>query len=99
MKNFYTRSLIGIRKGLLTPTLPAEILDFQRKPLIRIMRVLGGISLLGLVGRSYLGISGMVLYLALFLATILVIYNLYILIVRVKHIYKILKSDELDIHL
>lgn len=100
MTKIYTRTLIGIKKGFYTSTLPVEILEFQRKPLIRIMRVLGGISLLSLLGRSYIGgVSGLFLYLAFLLSTILVIYHFYILIVRVKHIYKILKSDELDIHL
>ena len=97
LKNIYIRTLNGFKKGLLTPTLPEEILAFQRKPLIRVLRVLGGLSLLSLLGRSFLNLSGFFLYLALFFTTVFLLYHIYILNYRLKHINKIFKSKDLDV--
>jgi len=43
-KTFIERTWIGVKRGLTTPTLSKEMLEFQRKPLIRILRVVGGMS-------------------------------------------------------
>jgi hypothetical protein len=49
MKVFLNRTLKGIKKGLFTPTLSTEMLEFQRKPIIRLIRIIGGLSLLSLL--------------------------------------------------
>jgi hypothetical protein len=46
MKNIFNRTLRGIKKGLSTPTLSPQMLNFQALPLIRLLRVIGGISML-----------------------------------------------------
>jgi len=96
-KSLLVRFLIGAHKGLTTSTLPQEILNLQNNPLIRIIRFLGGISLITILGRSYITLTGIYLYFAFFFTCIFFMYNLYISYHRTKHIYKILKSDELDI--
>jgi hypothetical protein len=52
LKILYYRILQGVRKGLLTPTLSPQMLNFQSKPLIRLLRVLGGLSILILLGSG-----------------------------------------------
>ena len=97
MKKFLSRSLIGIKKGLLTPTLSPEMLKFQRKPIIRIIRVIGGLSFISLLGQSYLELPSILLYLLFIFASMFFIYHIYISIYRYKHIKYLLKSGELDI--
>lgn len=99
MKIFFIRTLRGIKKGLLTPILPIEILDFQKKPLIRLIRVIGGLSFITLlaVKRDYFELHWILLYLSFFFAIIFFIYHIYISIHKYKYIKLLLKSDKLDI--
>lgn len=43
-KTLWQRFLMVIKLGWSTPTLPDNVLLFQMHPLIRVLRVLGGIS-------------------------------------------------------
>lgn len=95
----FHRILKGVKKGLLTPTLSPKMLEFQAKPLIRLLRVIGGISMLLLLGagRGYFELHGFLLY-GLFLTGLLFsIYHLYISYHRFKHIKFMIKSGKLDI--
>lgn len=71
----------------------------QSNPLIRIFRVLGGLSIVILLGikRFDYFLHAYVLYFLLFLGLLFVVYNIILTFYRVKNIYKILKSDKLDI--
>jgi hypothetical protein len=91
-KAFIERTLIGIKRGLTTPTLSKEMLEFQMNPLIRILRVIGGISCLSLLGHDHINLQGLMLYVALFFTLLFNIYQVYILIHRYKHIKYLLKS-------
>lgn len=95
-KSLFERTWIGIKRGITTPTLSEEMLEFQRKPIIRIIRVLGGISCLSILGHDYTGIHGLMLYIALFFTFIFNIYHIYISIHRFKHIKYLLKSGAMD---
>ena len=53
-KKFLKRIYIGAKKGILTPTLPDEIIKFQSNPLIRIIRFLGGVSFIFILGKNYI---------------------------------------------
>ena len=98
MKRSITQRLfLGIKKGFLTPTLPENILRLNSMVRIRILRVLGGISFIILLSNSYIQSPIIILYLAMFISIIFTLYNFYITYYRIKHIYKVLKSDELDI--
>lgn len=96
-KTILTRLLIGIKKGFLTPTLPAEILKFQSLLYIRILRFLGGISFLLILSKKYLHFNIYVLYICMFFALLFTIYHFIISYYRIKHIIKLLRSDELNI--
>lgn len=87
---------------MFTPTLPANVIKIQNQVVIRIVRVLGGISVLLLLsGKLHVFGSGLLIHVCLyisFLFTILFfIYHLFISYHRLKHICKLLKSDKLDI--
>jgi len=104
MKNLKTRTLIGVKRGLLTPNLPPEILEFQKKPLIRIFRVIGGLSFLFILGHSYISfeflgpfLAKVPFYLAYFIAILFFIYHVYISYHRIKHVKFLLKSGALDV--
>ncbi len=95
-KSFIERTWIGIKLGLTTPTLSKEMLEFQRNPLIRILRVVGGMSFISMLNPIY-KLHGIFLYIAFLISIIFFIYHIYISIHRHRHICKILKSGELDI--
>jgi hypothetical protein len=102
MKNFLSRTLIGFKKGLFTPNLPPEILEFQNKPLIRVFRVIGGLSFLTILGRGYTSFKLSPLLFVLFIliyffAILFFIYHIYISYHRLKHIKYLFKSGALDI--
>jgi hypothetical protein len=96
-KHWLKRIFIGFKKGYQTPTLPDHILKITNYPIIRILRFLGGLSFLLILSKNYLNYPIIVLYLAMFIATIYTIYHFIISYFKIKHIIKILRSDELDI--
>ena len=102
MKKFLSRTLIGVKKGLFTPNLPPEILEFQKKPLIRIFRVIGGLSFLTILGRGYISFKlspflfGLFILLY-FIAILFFIYHVYISYHRFKYIKYLFKSGALDV--
>ena len=89
MKRFIT----GAKKGIFTPTLPNNILQIHNNPITRILRVLGGISILLILTHKlkYLG-EGLLYYSALVLCTVLAlffgIYLIFITYHRIKYIIK-----------
>lgn len=93
-----------------TPNLPPEILDFQKKPLIRIFRVIGGLSFLIILGRGYISRAatpGLICHLFclgyLYYYISLLYYFSYIIYIypplghRFKHIKFLFKSGALDV--
>ena len=96
-RTFFKRFIIGLKVGWNTPTLPDNILKLQLHPLVRILRVLGGISTLYLLSNKASQYSIYIFYFAFFFCLSFFIYHIYISYHRIKHIYKTLKSDKLDI--
>ena len=94
-KTVLQRLFIGFKKGYSTPTLPPNILKIQALPLIRILRFLGGVCFLIILSKNYSSIY--VLCICMFICTIFTIYHFILSYYRIKHIIKVLKSDELDI--
>jgi hypothetical protein len=101
MKRFFNRTLIGVKRGLFTPTLPPEILEFQKKPLVRLFRIIGGLSFLIILGRDHMSFFSAffnlsLFYLSYFFAVLFFLYHLYISYHRFKHTKYLLKSGALD---
>ena len=91
------RFLIGIKKGWQTETLPSHIVKLQLNPLIRIFRVLGGISILGIWTKGWIHLNKYALYLAIAISFLYCLYLIYISYNRVLHMYKVFKNKELDV--
>jgi hypothetical protein len=81
----------GILLGFQTPSLPDYVLKFNNSPIIRIFRVLGGISIVLLLSNKLPtnGFSLVIIYLALFFAVLFLIYQLVIMYYRIIQIIKI----------
>ena len=81
----------GILIGFQTPSLPDNVLNFTNLPIIRIFRVLGGISILLLLSNKLptKGFYLVILYLAFFLAVLFFIFQLVLIYYRIIHIIKI----------
>jgi hypothetical protein len=97
IKTTFKRVLIGFKKANSIPTLPENIRDFKSKPLIRIIRVLGGISFITMISNSHLHLPVYILYVAMFFALIFSFYQIFILYHRTIQLIKVLKSDKLEV--
>lgn len=97
MQNVIKRVFIGFKKGYQTPSLPDHIIKLQAHPLIRIFRVIGGVSFLSMISNSHLHLNTYILYLVFFISIFFTIYQFYILYHRIKHMRKVLKSDKLEV--
>ena len=94
----FSRLWKGIKKAHYIPTLPEHILKFHSHILVRIFRVIGGVSFLLVMGRAnYFSYPVSILYIAMCFVILLTIYHFILSYFRIKHIIKILKSDQLDI--
>lgn len=94
------RFLIGAKKGLITTTFPAHIILFQKNVFIRILRVLGGISIILIITKrlEMLGSYYLPVFIICFIISIIFsFYLIYITIYRIIHIYKNFNSKDLDI--
>jgi len=95
-KSLFKRFIIGISKGWNTPTLPDKLLIFNNHPLVRIFRVLGGLSYLILLGKNFMNVSLIIKVIAFFIALLFLIYHFILTFYRIKHICYLLKSGELE---
>jgi hypothetical protein len=96
-KTLFQRIIIGVKLGWKTPTLPEKVIKFQAHPLIRVFRVLGGVSTLYLLSNKASNYYIYMFYVAFFFCFLFFIYHVILSFFRVKHIYRILKSDKLDV--
>lgn len=95
--NIFIRLFSGFKKGYTTPNLPENIIAFQNYPIIRILRFLGGVSLLFILSKSYLGLPLIFLCFACFFTFLFSVYHFVVSYYRIKHMIKILKSDALNV--
>jgi hypothetical protein len=91
------RIWLGLKVGWTTPNLPDKIIKFQAHPLIRILRVLGGISTVLVLTKKSLLFPSFFLYIFLLLTLVFFIYHTVIAYYRITYMYKIIKSDKLDV--
>ena len=96
-KSILKRLWVGVKLGWTTPTLPPNIIKFQIHPLIRILRVLGGISTVLVLTKKSLLFPSFFLYVFLLLSLSFFIYHTVISYFRLVYMYKTLRSDKLDV--
>jgi len=97
IKSYLYRIWTGIKLGWKTPNLPDNILKLQKNPLIRILRVLGGISTILILTKKSSVFPFFFIYIFFFLTLVFFIYQIYISYHRIKYMYKTIKSDKLDV--
>lgn len=91
------RIWLGLKIGWNTPNLPDNLMKLEVHPLIRILKVLGGISIFLVLTKKSILFPNFVIYFLLFFIIIFFIYHSYITYNRIIYIYKILKSEKLDV--
>ena len=97
IKNFLKRFLNAGLRAYSIPTLPDNILKIQSYPIIRILRFLGGFSLLLILSKSYLNYHPYFLYFLYFFSLIFTIYLFIVSFYRFKHMLSVFKSDKFEI--
>ena len=65
--NIFNRFFKAVKRAYSIPTLPDNILKIQSYPIIRILRFLGGLSMLMLLSKSYLNYHSYFIYFFIFL--------------------------------
>ena len=101
-KSIIQRIWIGFKKGLSMPTLPEEIISFSNKFWVRILRFLGGLSVITLLsGKLNFFPEGklklFVLVTCCCLIFLFLIFQSYINYHRIKHMVKTIKEGKLDV--
>lgn len=96
-KGYFKRFLIGVKKGWSIDTLPPYLLKLQLHPLIRIFRVIGGLSVLSLLSTEIEVLGIYAVSVATFISFVYGCYMLYITVKRFKHIYYLLQSEETEV--
>lgn len=88
---------LGLIKVYQTPTLPAHIISLNNYIFMRIFRVIGGICLLLTLSKKIFDFNEYIVYLVIVINLLFLIYQFILLLYRIINIYKILKSDQLDV--
>jgi hypothetical protein len=84
----------GIKLGWNTPMLPDKIIVFNNYPLVRILRVIGGLSVLTVLLKKHIFLWLPLQYLVLFLAFLHISYFVSINMMKVFYgVYKLWKGD------
>ena len=96
-KTIFHRLFLGFKKGFLTPTLPANLLKLNSLLIFRVLRFIGGTSVLIVVGKSYIKTPSYLYYLAMFFVFIFTCYHFYLTFYRIKHMFKVLRSEDLEV--
>ena len=88
---------LGIKKGWNAPMLPKYIENINNNPLIRIFRVLGGISIVTVLTKSHFYLGFPISYIILIFALMHFMYITIISFIKLYYGIIIFKSDKLDI--
>ena len=89
--------MIGIKHGWNKSLLPPKVLNFHNYPLVRIFRVVGGLSILTVLLKKHLLLYLPLQYLILFLAFIQITYIVIISLIKIFYGISRFWTDELDI--
>lgn len=96
-KTIFQRILIGLIVGWNAPVLPPKVLNLHNNILMRVFRVIGGISIVTVLSKKYLLLFLPFKFLVLFLALLHFIYITVISIIKLWYGFKVLKSDKLSV--
>lgn len=93
-KTKFHRFVSGLKQGWNTPVLPEKFITFNNYPLVRIFRVIGGLSVLAVLLGKHLLLWLPLQYIILFIAFLHISYFVLINTTKVFYgIYKLLRGD------
>lgn len=93
-KTLFKRFVIGLKHGWNTPMLPNKVIAFNNYPLVRIFRVIGGLSVITVLLKKHLLLFLPLQYLILFIAFLHISYFVIINFIKVFYgVYKLWKGD------
>lgn len=95
-KTLFQCLIIGLKVGWNAPVL-SKVLNFHNNPLVRIFRVIGGLSVVTVLLKQHTSLYLPLQYLVLFLSFLHIIYIFIISIIGIIHGFKVLKSDKLNV--
>lgn len=96
-KTLFQRLVASLKVGWNAPVLPPKVLNFHNNPLVRIFRVIGGISILTVLSNIHLLLFLPFKLMVLFIALLHFIYITTVSIIKLWYGFKVLKSDELNV--
>ena len=96
-KTKYQRIINGIKLGWNIPLLPPKVISFHNYPLVRVFRVIGGLSVLTVLLKKHLLLFLPLQYLILLLASVQIIYIVIISIIKVFYGISKFWTDELNV--
>jgi hypothetical protein len=81
------------------PSLPENVSKFHNKPIVRLFRIMGGLSGIITLGKITftVDIPTYILYISFFISISFLLYMLGLNIIRLIHIIKVFRSDKLDV--
>ena len=88
---------LGLIKVYKTPTLPSHIISLNNNIFMRIFGVIGGMCLLLTLSKKIFDFNEYIIYIVIVINLLFLIYQFILLLYTIINIYRILKSDELDI--
>jgi hypothetical protein len=101
MNNKLKKNLSDLKSGVIkvykTPTLPHHVQNINNRNYMRIFRVLGGVCLLLTISKKVFDFNEYIIYLTIFIDVLFLIYQFILQIYRIRNIYRILRSNKLDI--
>lgn len=100
MKNkttLFKRLVKGIKQGWNAPILPTKVLNFNNNPIVRILRVIGGVSIVMVLSNTHLSLHSAFCYIILFNAFLHFVYITVISFIKLWYGLKVLKSDKLEV--
>lgn len=93
-KTMFQRIITGLKVGWNTPMLPDKVIAFNNYPLMRIFRVIGGITVITVLLKKHLLLWWPFQYLVLFIALLHISYFTIINLMKVFYgIYKLWRGD------
>lgn len=93
-KTLYESFVTGLKHGWNTPMLPPKVISFNNHPIIRIFRVIGGMSVLTVLLKKHLLLWPRLNYLVLFIALIHILYFGIVSVIKILFgIHKLWKGD------
>ncbi len=93
-RTLFQRFIVGLKHGWNTPILPPKIIAFNNYSIVRIFRVIGGLSVLTVLLKKHLFLWLPFQYLILFIAFLHISYFVIINFIKVFYgIYKLYKGD------